>query len=141
MIEKTRHSHTNFLMIQPYVRRAEKHGAIRCKSEGFMDLTVEYLETNDCYGNPMYSITHYGEQNGDAMRDPDMMFSVNYSTGTVIPWTFRNDYVGVNQEIMFEMEGKKYYRVSLLKQLDDFLWMWLKNIKDQGFSPDVFEII
>lgn len=142
MIETTRHAHSNFKMVFPYIDQANRNGgAIRCKASGFMDLTIENLSTNDCYGNPVFSMTHYGEQNGDAMRDPDMTFSVNMETGTVIPLSFQNDYMGVYQEVIQERKGKKMYCVSLLRDLDDFLWMWLKNIKNQGFAPDRFEVI
>ena len=142
MIERTRHAHTNFNMAIPFVNKAQENGgAVRFKSSGFMDLTVEDLETNDCYGNPIFSITHYGEQNGDAMRDPDMTFSINRETETIIPLSFQNDYRAFYQEVITRRNGKLMYCVSMLRELDDFLWMWLKNIKDQGFSPDRFEVI
>ena len=142
MIEKTRHAHTNYNMILPYVDSAMKNeGSARFKASGFMDLVVECLYCKDHYGNPVYSITHYGEQNGDLMCDPDMTFSVNRKTETIIPLTFRNDYMGVDQEVIREIQGKKMYSVSLLKDLDNFLWYWLKNIKMQGFRPDVCEAV
>lgn len=142
MIQKTKHAHTNFNMIIPFVDATKANGgAVRFWSSGDMDLTVENLYTKDCYGNPIYSITHYGKQNGDAMRDPDMTFSFNRQTETIIPLSFQNDYVGLYQEVIQERRGKLMYCVSLLKQLDDFLWMWLKNIKDQGFTPEHFEVI
>lgn len=142
MIERTRHAHTNYEMLIPYVNQViQNEGSIRCKSSGFMDLTIENLFVNDCYGNPMFSITHYGEQNGDLMSDPDMTFSVNHTTQTIIPLSYRNDYVGMYQEVIQKRNGKLMYSISLLKSLDDFLWTWLKNIKEQGFSPDKFEAI
>ena len=142
MIERTRHATTNYKMVLPYIERIKQlDGSARFKASGFMDLTVEYLHYRDYYGNPVYSITHYGEQNGDAMRDPDMTFSIDFENKAIIPLTFQNDYVGVYQEVMQERRGKMMYQVSLLRRLDDFLWMWLKNIKAQGFSPDVFEAL
>ena len=142
MIERTRHAHTNYNMVIPFVDAACKNGgAVRFKAPGFMDLTVENLYTADHYGNPIFSITQYGKQNGDMMRDPDMTVSVNREAGTIIPLTFQNDYMGTYQEIIQERRGKLMYCVSLLKQLDDFMWMWLKNIKEQGFTPERFEVI
>lgn len=142
MIMKTRHAHTNYKMIVPFIDQVVNAGfSIRCKSSGFMDLTVERLGTSDCYGNPVFSITHYGKMNGDAMRDPDMTFSVNKNTETIIPLTFQNDYMGVYQQVFVQRNGKQMYCVSLLRELDNFLWLWLKNINDQGFSPERFEII
>ena len=142
MIERTKHAHTNFMMILPFIETVKKNeGAAKFKSSGFMDLTIEYLYTKDCYGNPVYSITHYGEQNGDMMRDPDMTFSINPITGTIIPLSFRNDYLGVYQEVIQERHGKTMYCISLIRDLDNFLWTWLKNIKEQGFTPEVYETI
>lgn len=122
-------------MIKPFVDVVDSHDGYRkFKSDGYMDLSMERLYYNDVYGNPVYSITHYGEQNGDLMADPDMTFSVT-KEGTIIPLSYRNDYIGVAQEVFVEINGKKMYSQSLLKQLDDFLWMWLKNIYEQGFKP------
>ena len=137
MIERTRHSHTNFEMFVPYADKADAMGgAIRCKSGGFMDLSIENLHYSDPYGNPVYSMTHYGEQNGDLMT-----LSVNRADGRIIPLSFRNDYMGVYQEVIQLRKGKQMYSVSLLKELDDFLWQWLKNIDAQGFTPDSIETI
>ena len=36
---------------------------------GYMDLCIEALGYNDHEGRPVYSVAHYGEQNGDLMRD------------------------------------------------------------------------
>lgn len=142
MIERTRHATTNYKMILPYIEKiGEIERPIRFKASGFMDLTVESLSYKDYYGNPVYSITHYGEQNGDLMCDPDMTFSINREAGTIIPLSYRNDYMGICQEVIQERKGKMMYCVSLLKDLDYFLWMWLKNIKGQGFTPDVYEVI
>ena len=136
MVNRTRHCTTNYKMLKPFLDAANEHeGYLKCKSEGYMDLTIERLYYNDVYGNPVYSITHYGEQNGDLMSDPDMTFSV--ADGIIIPLSYRNDYVGVYQEVFKEINGKLMYSQSLLKQLDDFLWHWLQNINDQGFTPNV----
>ena len=40
-------------------------------------------------------VTHYGEQNGDLMRDPEMCFEIR--DGELDPYFYRNDYVGVEQ--------------------------------------------
>ena len=142
MIKRTRHAHTNYTMLKPFVNQSVKlNGAIRCKASGYMDLVLESLQYNDCYGNPVYSIAHYGKQYGDSMRDPEMTFSVNCSTETIIPLSFRNDYMGISQELIQERNGKLMYSCSLLRDFDEFLWSWLKNIKAQGFSPERAESI
>ena len=65
-----------------------------------------------------------------------MEIAVDRETGTIYPRTFRNDYMGINQEVFLHRNGKTYYSHRLLVDLDAFLWQWLKNIDAQGFNPD-----
>ena len=135
---KTRHEHTNYAMVAPFITATNAaEGHRNFESSGYMPLTVEKLYYNDCYGNPVYSITHYGEQNGDLMADPDMTIAFDEKNRRIIPQTYRNDYMGIYQEVFREINGKTMYSQSLIRQLDDFLWMWLKNINNQGFNPAV----
>lgn len=142
MIKRTRHGHTNYTALLPFVKQADgREGSARFKAPGFMDLTVECLYCRDPYGNPVYSITHWGCQNGDMMRDPDMEFSIDRDGERIIPLSFRNDYMGIHQEILKVINGKQMYSASLVTDLDAFLWQWLKNIRAQGFIPERAETI
>lgn len=141
MIKKARHAGTNYKMIRPFVEKVNEVGSVRFKKDGYMDLTVEYLEYSDYAGKPVYSICHYGIENGDLMRDPEITFSVDQATGTVTPLTFQNDYGGLYDEVFIEKNGKTLYSPSRLKGVDDFMNMWLKNIINQGFDPERFEKI
>ena len=49
--------------------------AVRLTVPGFMPLSVEDIGQS-ADANRLISICHYGEQNGDLMRDPDMVFEV-----------------------------------------------------------------
>lgn len=133
----TRHGTTNFKMLRPYLNGMGPDGDShrRFTAEGFIDLVAEYLFYSDYKGRPVYSLTHYGRQNGDAMRDPDMTVSVDWSAGSVEPLTFQNDYLGVYQEVYKRGEsGQLIYSKRLRTDLDEFLWNWLHNIKEQGYS-------
>ena len=132
-----RYAASNFQKILPFITAADGHdGHVRLESSGFMPLSIENLEMTDHNGNPVYSMAHYGEQNGDAMADPDMEFSVDFKNGIVIPLTFQNDYMGCFQQVFTVTdEGKTKYFPRLLTDLDDFLRIWLKNIEAQGFNP------
>lgn len=135
MVSKTKHCTTNYKLVKPYVDLVNSHeGYLKFKSEGFMDLSIEKLYYNDVYGNSVYSIAHYGVQNGDLMADPEITFSIT-SDGRLIPQTFRNDYVGVYQEVFQERNGRMLYSQSLLRELDDFMWHWFQNLAEQGFNP------
>ena len=133
-----RYAKKNFEKILPYLAAADGNsGHVRLESGGYMPLVIENLEYTDADGNPVYSMTHYGELNGDAMADPDMTFAVDFKNGTVIPRTFQNDYMGAYDEVFIEDENGKptKYRPGLLRSLDDFLRTWLQNIEHQGFDP------
>lgn len=132
---KTKHSTTNYRAVMPFILAADQNdGHKHFTSSGYMDLVIENLGFTDSDGYPVYSITHYGEQNGDLMADPDMEIAINHAEGRIIPRTFRNDYMGMYQEVFGMQNGRRVYSPSLLRDLDGFLWQWLKNLEDQGFK-------
>ena len=59
-----------------------------------MDPVIEAIEEGPS-GLPAVSITHYGEQNGDLIRDPEMGFELR--DNELSAFYYRNDYVGVQQ--------------------------------------------
>lgn len=110
--------------------------AIRLTVNGYMPLSIEDIGKSEL-GNRLISICHYGEQNGDLMRDPEMVFEV-YAYPTphhAEPLSFRNDYMGFMQEVYrYDDAGKKTHVNGQLKQeLKSFARTWFKNLKDQGF--------
>ena len=64
-----------------------------------MALIIEATPEPGPFGFPAISVAHYGEQNGDLMRDhPEMCFELAKPIGGTLfldPW--RNDYLGVEQ--------------------------------------------
>src|SRR6202012_5540685 len=60
----------------------------------YMELVIEAMDESGPRGLPALSVAHYGEQNGDAMRDPEMCFELE-ADGELSPYYYRNDYVGV----------------------------------------------
>ncbi len=135
---KVKHSTTNFKALEPFLKVVEENeGYAKFVSEGYMDLSMEKLWYSDHEGNPVYSICHYGEMNGDLMRDPEMTFSVNWDEKTILPLSFQNDYMGFYIEYFVYRNGKLAgYRPRWLHDGDDFLWTWGKNLAEQGFTPE-----
>lgn len=133
-----RHETTNYKRLLPYMKQAKACDKWYRKftAPGCMPLTVEYSGATDERGDDVYYISHTFEQNGDLMRDPEMMVAVNDEDGTVRPLVFSNDLVGLEQEVYMT---QNIYRPRLMKELDDFLWQWLKNLKSQGFDPEIME--
>lgn len=91
-------------------------------------------------GHRLIAISHYGEQQGDLMRDPEMIVEIHTSASPDIaePLSFRNDDMGLMQEVYrYDDSGKKTHVNTRLKQeLTPFAKTWRKNLKDQGFLSD-----
>lgn len=96
----------------------------KLESGGYMPLSLDFLYDED--EKYVIAMAHYGEQNGDLMADPDMEIEITPATCSARAMTYRNDYVGVSQDVQ--------YQPHLQKDLNDFLHMWTKNIIDQGFA-------
>ncbi len=127
-------------------RMIERHGGfeavktdyLRLENPPFMRLVIEVI--GGPYPNRAYevSVAHYGEQNGDAMRDPEITFLVVPSAeGTTwTPLTFENSYLGCYQVIAtVTPDGRlKVRNAALLRDLRDFANQWDLNLMEQGFG-------
>jgi len=96
---------------------------MKLKSDGFEDLVLEAI------GSDEYSIAHYYSQNGDAMRDPEITFTIDRQTCSIHPTSFLQDDIG----LFYETDSVPPSRVRDLK---DFMSQWFTNIKHQGFEPE-----
>ncbi len=120
--------------------------AVRITVSGYMPLSVEEIGSSG-KGYRLVSLCHYGEQNGDLMRDPDIVFLFHkLSDGMAAePVSFRNDYLGIVQDVYrYDETGRRTHVVPSLKQeLKEFAESWFANLKDQGFfaSTAVREIL
>ena len=110
--------------------------AVRLTVNGYMPLSVEHIGQS-AEGNRLIAICHYGEQHGDLMRDPEMVFEMHTSAAPdrAEPLSFRNDYMGLMQEVYrYDDDGKKTHVNARLKQeLTSFARTWFTNLKHQGF--------
>lgn len=107
-------------------------------SEGYMTLTVEMVERCKVFGHDAldYSLCHYGELNGDLMRDPEMLFLVvQDETGWhVYPHYYRNDYAfGIERECLSYRDGELKVNSAMQRDHAEFAAMWMGNLVGQGF--------
>ena len=100
----------------------------------FMPLSVEKLRSDVHFAGEtvsIYSLSHYYEQNGDLVPDPDMTFAVvqPVEKALIIPLTFQNAFY-YTEAIFLE---NNTWRIHPAQQRDlaDFANNWLKNIKWQ----------
>ena len=58
------------------------HGlSLKIENPPFMALVIEATDESGPCGLPAISVAHYGEQNGDLMRDPEMCFDLGLAGG------------------------------------------------------------
>ena len=105
--------------------------AVKIQNSPYMTLTVENIGLGP-RGLPALSICHYGEQNGDLMRDPEMCFEMEVVDGIATefhPYYFRNDYAGFEQNAVEE----KRIDTLMIHGQREFAEMWSRNLLAQGF--------
>tara|TARA_R110000765_G_scaffold289948_1_gene385961 strand:- start:118 stop:477 length:360 start_codon:yes stop_codon:yes gene_type:complete len=90
------------------------HNSYKLASTGYMDLTVETWQEGK---NTMVSMCHYGEQNGDLMADPDILFKVEQEIITY-------------REI--QMAYTAYYSEDHAEIKDFMENTWVDNLIQQG---------
>jgi hypothetical protein len=110
---------------------------LRIENPPFMRLVVEVVGGPFKIGTYEVSVAHYGEQNGDAMRDPEMTFIV-LPTARAWSWhplTFQNDYAGVRREAAgYDADGiVETASARQEREQATFARMWDANLREQGF--------
>jgi len=101
----------------------------------FMAVHVELIHQNK-HGRH-FSIAHYYEQQGDLMRDPDMVFLLSASDSQIYPLTFRQDGFPPVDQVAAEAADGESIRFNRKIQADlvSFANLWMKNIREQqGFE-------
>ena len=104
---------------------SKKYQYLHLESDGFEPLSLEWLSGGEL------SMMHTYEQNGDLMRDPDMVLRINTEEQTIQAASFEQSSLGLYQEVFTEAGCD----MKLMKELDDFLSQWLSNIAVQGYAP------
>ena len=90
------------------------HNSYKLSTPGMMDLTVESWHSGESI---FVSMCHYGEQNGDLMKDPDILFEVR--DGVITYKEYQNDYMAFYSENHEETK--------------DFMEnTWIQNLVEQG---------
>ncbi len=100
-----------------------------------MPLFIEKID--EIEGYEMYSLAHYGKQMGDLMADPEMCFLLaqNNTDAIVMPYSFRNDFMAIDQIDIFIEDGKiKGIRHEAVAKNVAFANTWLKNIEKQQLT-------
>ena len=102
----------------------------------WMPLDIEDILIRGPNGLTTISVAHYGKQNGDPMRDPEMLFEVRRkgSEFAFDAYYWRNDYLGIEQYSSFRDDEQKLFTLDNLKrQHEEFARLWDRNLCAQGY--------
>jgi Domain of unknown function (DUF6908) len=110
---------------------------IRLEVAGFMPLCVECLGTGP-RGLPLVSVTHYFEQNGDLLSDPDTAFEVDGECW--LPVSYQQDSVALYQEAVTLTGDGVVIDRRLEQELRAFAAAWDRNLLEQGFLAEAERI-
>jgi hypothetical protein len=103
----------------------QSHCRIDNARRRFMPIVVEQTAAD------IYSLTHYGELNGDLMADPDMTFWIG-SERKIYAASYRNDYMDVaRQALEFENGKPVVFNHHAQGEMTEFADLWLRNIAAQ----------
>jgi hypothetical protein len=109
---------------------------LRIENQPYMVLVIEAVPELGPLGAPAISVAHYGEQNGDLMRDPEMCFELTNPLGMgwmMTPYYFRNDYLSVEQVSRTRDAENYIVYPDLFRQHESFGRTWDTNLRKQGF--------
>lgn len=103
-------------------------------NETFMPVVVERVGSivvgkQDC---ELLSVAHYGEQNGDLMRDPEVVF-IRDQAGSYYPESITQDYIGRYQSVVScDDQGRAVrFNPRAQRNIAEFVAMWMNNIHHQ----------
>ena len=129
--------------MQTILRILERAGGYRptlylnIENPPYMALVIEATPELGPLGLPGLSIAHYGLQNSDLMRDPEMCFELSkpiLSQLSLDPYYWRNDYVGVEQFSRAIVRGSYVALPGLHRQHERFAVEWDRDLSLQGFA-------
>jgi hypothetical protein len=109
---------------------------IKIENPPFMALVIEATPEPGPCGLRAISIAHYGKQNDDPMRDPEMCFELVKSplgALSLSSFYFRNDYLGIEQYSRYVSEKDCIVLSDLHREHETFARQWDRNIHAQGF--------
>jgi len=118
------------------LKKLEDHITIDNSPGTFMAVHVEHI--GNCNQGPMFSVTHYYKQNGDLMKDPDMVF-IKGNDNEYYPIEFQQDNIAFYScAVRFNEKGviTKYHPL-VQKDMVAFADNWMVNIMmQQNLNPE-----
>jgi len=109
---------------------------LKIENPPYMALVIEATPEPGALGLPAISVAHYGKQNGDLIRYPEMCFELSEAIGSNLSldsYYWRNDYMGSEQWSRNIVNGHYVTLLDLHKLHELFATVWDRNLRLQGF--------
>lgn len=116
-------AYARLLKLIPHLFDLEIGDHQKSKVSGLMDLNIEILSKTKDYS--IIALSHYYEQNGDLIPDPDMEIKV-YRIKKIEALTYQDTYM---YQDVYDNSGK--VNIKIQNKLNIFLASWLRNCLDQ----------
>ena len=100
---------------------------LRFESSGFEPLSVEKV------GDNLVSVMHTYVQNGDVMRDPEIVLLVDNKNKTVTTASYEMSAVSLYEEYI-DFDSLEIINEQGQKDANSFFRDWMKNVSQQGYS-------
>ena len=117
-------AHRNYIaltkMFPEFMKREYSYENLSA-GEGFDPLSLEWIGENS------FSMMHYYIQNGDVMRDPDIVLTIDDERQAVKSFSYENSSLGAYREYENGSDEQR--------DCDKFVTNWLRNITAQGYEP------
>jgi hypothetical protein len=131
-------SSTFRILPRPPASKSGRSHDVRLEVAGFMRLVIEHIGAGP-RGGELVSVAHYGEENGDLMRDPEIVFEV--AAGTWHPVSIQQDYVGSYREaVSVGEDGIVFIHLAEVRDIQAFARVWDRDLKHQGFVDAAREV-
>jgi len=88
----------------------------------------------------VFAMSHTAVQNGDLMRDPEIVILLDNERQQAHAMSYQNDFLGGNVDTCLKYENGKWLANTAKKnELEKFLKGWSENINEQGFSAKLIK--
>lgn len=117
-------NYRTIMELAPEVLRGEKDSLTFEAGASFMPLTIEVI------GKDQIAISHFFEQEGDSLADPDMEFEVNHETKSLHARMYQQDTLRRFENVIQDGEVNE----ELENELNEFAEQWFSDIREQGYK-------
>lgn len=117
--------------------------SLKVENKPYMPLNIEKVYDFPVLkkGNYLLSLSHTYIQNGDLMRDPEIVFEIDPDNELAEPLSYLQDSLALYQQVYTYKDGKRAMVYPKRKrEISDFCFrLWLPNLRRQGFSEIIKE--